>query len=222
MLSGQLTIGWTNDLIDRDRDAVVGRSDKPLATGQLSVGRVQVACAAAVLATVLLSLLCGLIAGLVHLACVAAGWAYNLGLKATWWSWAPYAVAFGGLTVFVSLAGPSGALPPPWIPAVGALLGVGAHLVNALPDLADDEATGVRGLPHRLGARRTRLAAVVVLSLASVIVAIASDAAPALRLAALLLVAALVAVALVTRGRAPFWAAVGIALVDAALLVLAR
>jgi hypothetical protein len=35
-------------------------------------------------------------------------------------------------------------------------------------------------------------------------------------------VAALVAVALVTRGRAPFWAAVGVAVVDAALLVLAR
>jgi hypothetical protein len=28
------------------------------------------------------------------------------------------------------------------MPATGALLGVGAHLLNALPDLADDEATG--------------------------------------------------------------------------------
>ena len=50
----------------------------------------------------------------------------------------------------------------------------------------------------------------------------ASDAATALRIGALLLVAALAAVALVTQGRTPFRAAIGIALVDAALLVLAR
>lgn len=222
MLTGQLTIGWTNDLLDRGRDSAVGRADKPLATGELVVGRVQAACAAAAAVTVVLSLLCGLAAGLVHLGCVAAGWAYNLGLKATVWSWAPYAVAFGGITVFISLAGPTGAPPPAWIPVVGALLGVGAHLVNALPDLADDEATGVRGLPHRLGARRTRLTAVVVLGGASLIVAVAGDAAPVLRLGALVLVAALAVVALVARGRTPFWAAVGIAVVDATLLVLAR
>jgi 4-hydroxybenzoate polyprenyltransferase len=222
VLSGQLTIGWTNDLIDRSRDRTVGRPDKPLATGELSVGRVELACGIAVAATVVLSLMCGLAAGLVHLGCVAAGWAYNLGLKVTVWSWAPYAAAFGGLTVFVALAGPTGALPPAWIPVVAALLGVGAHLINVLPDLADDEATGVRGLPHRLGARRTRLAAVVVLGGASLIVVLAGEAAAALRMGALLLVGALVMVGLVTRGRTPFWAAVGIALVDATLLVLAR
>ena len=53
------------------------------------------------------------------------------------------------------------------MPVAGALLGVGAHLVNALPDLADDEATGVRGLPHRLGPRWTPPVATAVLVLAS-------------------------------------------------------
>lgn len=217
-----MTIGWTNDLIDRGRDSAVGRADKPLATGELSVGPVRAVCGTAVAATVVLSLLCGLVAGLVHLGCVAAGWSYNLGLKATVWSWAPYAVAFGGLTVFVSLAGPTGTVPPAWIPLVAALLGVGAHLVNALPDLADDEATGVRGLPHRLGARRTRIAAVVVLGAASVVVVANSPAAPwPVRIVALLVVAVLAGVALTARGRTPFWVAVAIALVDAVLLVLA-
>lgn len=222
VFTGQLTIGWTNDLLDRARDTAVGRADKPLATGDLAVSPVLVACGIALAATVVLSLLCGLVPGLIHLGCVAAGWAYNLGLKATIWSWLPYAVAFGGIAVFVTLAGPTGAPPPLWIPVVAALLGVGAHLVNALPDLSDDEATGVRGLPHRLGARRTRIAAVTVLGAASVIVAVASDAAAILRVGALLLVAALVVVALVTSGRTPFRAAIGIALVDATLLVLAR
>ncbi len=223
VLAGQLSIGWSNDLIDQARDRSVGRADKPLATGELSARPVSLACAGAVAAAVVLSLLCGLVAGLVHLVCVAAGWAYNLGLKRTVFSWVPYAVAFGGLTVFVSLAAPAAAVPPLWQPAVGALLGVGAHLVNALPDLADDEATGVRGLPHRLGARLTRLLSVVVLVAASVIVVLASgEVRLILRIAALLLVAALAAVALSTRGRTPFRAAIAIAVVDALLLVLAQ
>ena len=49
------------------------------------------------------------------------------------------------------------AWPPAWMMATGAVLGVGAHLLNALPDLADDDATGVRGLPQRLGAGRVRV-----------------------------------------------------------------
>jgi 4-hydroxybenzoate polyprenyltransferase len=114
-------------------------------------------------------------------------------------------------------------VPPLWQPAVGAMLGVGAHLVNALPDLADDEATGVRGLPHHLGARLTRLLSVVVLVAASVVVVWASDQVRLpIRIAVLLLVAALAAIALLTRGRTPFRAAIAIAVVDALLLVLAQ
>ena len=33
VLAGQLSIGWSNDLLDRSRDVAAGRSDKPLATG---------------------------------------------------------------------------------------------------------------------------------------------------------------------------------------------
>ena len=56
--------------------------------------------------------------------------------------------------------------------AAGALLGVGAHLVNVLPDLADDAATGVRGLPHRLGARRSSVLAAAVLVGATVVIVV--------------------------------------------------
>ena len=99
VLTGQLSIGWSNDLIDLARDRAVGREDKPLVDGRVSERTVRVACALAVVATVPLSLACGWLAGPVHLVCVAAGWAYNLGAKATPWSWLPYAVAFGGLPV---------------------------------------------------------------------------------------------------------------------------
>src|SRR5688572_24434686 len=88
---GQLSIGWSNDLVDLARARAVGRRDKPLALGTISPRTVTLACAAAVGLCVVLSLACGWAAGLVHLGCTAAGWAYNLGLKATVWSWAPYA-----------------------------------------------------------------------------------------------------------------------------------
>lgn len=222
VLAGQLSIGWSNDLLDAPRDRTVGRSDKPLATGELPEATARAACALAIVTTVVLSLACGLVAGLVHIGVVAAGWAYNLGVKTTSLSWLPYAVAFGGLPVFVALAEPGAGPPPWWIPIAGALLGVGAHLVNVLPDLADDEATGVRGLAHRIGRRRASLLAVASLATATVVIALGTSAVPSVVLVlALASVAVLAGLALVARGRVPFRAAIGIAMVDVLLLVVA-
>lgn len=221
VLAGQLSIGWSNDLLDLARDREVGRLDKPLATGDVGARTVRVACAVAVVLVVALSLACGVLAGVVHLACVACGWTYNLGLKATAWSWLPYALAFGGLPVFVSLA--AGADPAWWAGAAGALLGVGAHLVNTLPDLDDDRATGVLGLPHRIGPGPTRVLAVALLLATSVLLTVA---APGLTTPgrAVVLVAAVVlsTVALRAGGRRPFQAVVVLAVVDVATLVVAR
>jgi 4-hydroxybenzoate polyprenyltransferase len=151
------------------------------------------------------------------------GHAYNLGLKATAWSWTPYAVAFGALPAVVSLAGAHPDRPAWWLLAAGATLGVGAHLLNALPDLADDAATGVQGLPHRLGERRSRVLAVLLLLAASVLTALGPAGAPAAwALGALGLVVVLAGLALAGRGRAPFRAAMLIALVDVVLLVASR
>jgi 4-hydroxybenzoate polyprenyltransferase len=36
VFTGQLTIGWGNDLLDANRDREVGRRDKPLATRDLA------------------------------------------------------------------------------------------------------------------------------------------------------------------------------------------
>lgn len=221
VLAGQLSVGWSNDLVDVSRDRAAGRADKPFATGEVPVAVGRAACAAAVVLTVVLSLACGPGAGALHLGCVAAAWAYNLGLKATVWSFVPYAAAFGALPVVVTLAGTG--VPEPGLPLVGAaaLLGVGAHLVNALPDLRDDEAAGVRGLPHRLGERRSAWLAVAALAAASVAIVTGVGAVPvAVVVAVLAVVTVLAGLALATRGRTPFRAAVGIALVDVFLVVL--
>lgn len=222
VLAGQLTIGWGNDLLDARRDAAVGRADKPLATGALGPALVQRCLVAAAVACVVLSLASGWRSGVVHLVLlVGMGHAYNLGLKATVLSWLPYAVAFGSLPAVVSLAGPGHPWPAWWLVGAGASLGVGAHLLNALPDLADDARTGVVGLPHRLGGRVSQVAAALVLATASVLADLGPGRPGPFGWAALTLVAALALVAATGAGRNPFRAAVAIALVDVGLLVLA-
>ncbi len=220
VLAGQLTVGWSNDLVDLARDRAAGRSDKPLATGDSSVAVVRAACATAVVACVALSLALGVLPGLLHLGCVASAWAYNLGLKTTAWSWLPYAVSFGGLTGVVTYA--DGDAPPWWWPVGAALLGVGAHLLNVLPDLDDDAATGVRGLPHRLGRRWIAPVAAAVLVTATVVVLVGASPATAVWASSSVVVLVLAAVVVTGSGRRPFAAAVAIALVDATLLVVAR
>lgn len=220
VLAGQLSVGWSNDLVDLERDRRAGRADKPLVNGEVSASVVRACCAVAVLACIVLSLACGAVAGAVHLGCVAAAWAYNLGLKSTVWSWVPYAAAFGGLTAFVALADGQG--PPWWWPVGAALLGVGAHLLNVLPDLEDDAATGVHGLPHALGRRRIAPVAAAVLVAATAVVLLGAAPAPVVAGVAGVLVIALALVVVAGAGRRPFAAAVAIALVDAVLLVVAR
>jgi hypothetical protein len=92
-LAGQLSIGWSNDWVDAARDTATGRRDKPIAQEAVSPTTVGRAAGFAAAAAVPLSLALGLPAGVAHLVLVGAGWAYNLGLKATVWSWLPYAVA---------------------------------------------------------------------------------------------------------------------------------
>ncbi len=219
VLTGQLSIGWCNDLVDARRDRAVGRTDKPLAAGDVAEPVVRAACGAAVGACVVLSLACGWASGLVHLVLgVASGWAYNLWFKRTVLSPLPYAVAFGALPAVVTLALPTPVWPPAWVLVAGALLGVGAHLLNVLPDLADDEATGVRGLPHRLGEPVVRWLAPAVLLAGSVVAAYG----PGLDGTGLGLLAAcvvLAVVAVLARGRLPFVAAVLIALVNVVSIV---
>ncbi|MCG3041103.1 UbiA family prenyltransferase [Streptomyces sp. S1A] len=223
VLAGQLTIGWGNDLRDLSRDRAAGRAGKPLAAGDLPAGTVVRALAAAALACLALSALTGPRAALANIVLVTgAGHAYNLVLKATPWSWAPYACAFGALPSVVTLAGPAQAWAAPWATGAGAALGVGAHLLNTLPDLADDERAGVRGLPHRIGERPSRALAAALLAAASLLAVLGpSGTPPAWALAALLPVAALTALTLAAHGRTPFRAAVAVALLDVVLLVAA-
>lgn len=175
VLTGQLSIGWSNDLLDARRDEAAGRRDKPLAQGEIAPRSVAVACAAAAVTCVPLSFGNGWRAGVAHLLVVAGGWAYNLGLKATALSWLPYATSFGLLAAFISLGLPGHPAPELWAVAAGSLLGVGAHFLNVLPDIDDDLSAGVRGLPHRLGRRAAQATGALLLALATIVITVGPD-----------------------------------------------
>jgi 4-hydroxybenzoate polyprenyltransferase len=170
VFAGQLSIGWSNDYIDAERDRAVDRTDKPVAAGALPRRAALVAAIIAVALTLGFAAALGWRGGLAALVIVVCGWLYNLGLKATAFSWLPYAVGFGSLPTIPTLSASPSRWPGAWAMIAGALLGVAAHLANVLPDLKEDTATGVRGLPHRLGARLTALVCASILFAASAVI----------------------------------------------------
>ncbi len=178
VLAGQASIGWSNDWLDADRDRAVARADKPVVQGAVQPSTLRVAALAAAATAVVLSLLLGLVPGALLLVLVASGWAYNAGLKRTVASGLPYLTGFGALPAGVVAAAPGTPLAPWWLVGAGAALGGAAHLANVAPDLEDDLATGVRGLPHRLGARVSAVLGAVLLGGASVLLVLGPPGPP--------------------------------------------
>src|SRR5664280_38758 len=170
VFTGQLSIGWSNDYLDAERDRAALRPDKPVATGAMEPRVAGIAAVVALIVTLALSAALGWPGGAAALAIVLCGWAYNLGLKATVLSWLPYAIAVGVLPAVATLSASPPRWPAAWALIAGGLLGVAAHLANVLPDLGDDVATGIRGLPHRIGARATALTSAAILLIASAVI----------------------------------------------------
>lgn len=224
VLAGQLSVGWSNDVIDHERDIAAGRRDKPIAAGDVPARVVAIAAAVALVLVVPLSFASGWRAALAHLAGVAAAWSYNLGVKATVLSPVPFAIGFGLLPAFVMLGLPGHPFPPWWITAAGALLGLGAHFVNVVPDIENDIRDGIRGLPQRIGRLGATIVAGVLLTAASFVLAI-GPGVDALGITAIVVTVLLVgAAALHSRMRAdsrwPFRAAIAVAVIDVALLIV--
>lgn len=222
-LSGQLATGWSNDWLDRDRDLRSARDDKPLVVGRLDPATLRSAAVGAALSCVPLSFALGRRPGAAHLLAVASALSYNAGVKSTPLSFLPYALSFGLVPNVVVLAGPKARPAPGWATAAGALLGVGAHLANALPDLEDDLATGVRGLPHRLGRPTTTAAMAVLLLAATGLLAYGPGQPGRAGLAALAAAAGLTGTGVARARRAgsrdAFRCAVAVAVLDVGLLV---
>jgi 4-hydroxybenzoate polyprenyltransferase len=160
VLCNQISVGLSNDAIDAGRDRAVGRTDKPIAAGVVSVQLALGVAVGAVVASLALSAVLGfgMLAGQALM--IAGAWAYNAGLKSSVFSLAPFLVSFGVFPSLATLSAPAPTLAPFWAAIAGAALGAAVHLTNVLPDLDDDRATGVRGFPHRIGPRASALLAV--------------------------------------------------------------
>jgi 4-hydroxybenzoate polyprenyltransferase len=222
--AGQASIGWSNDWLDADRDRAVARADKPVVQGAVAPSLLRSAALVALALAVVLSLLLGLVPGLLLLVLVASGWAYNAGLKRTAMSAIPYVTGFGALPAGVVAAAPGTPTAPWWLVTAGGALGAAAHLANVAPDLEDDLATGVRGLPHRLGAVPSAVLGAALLFGASLVLALGPAGRPtALGIAVLVVAIPAVVVAALAGSprfrRAAFPAVMLLTVLDVVLLL---
>ncbi len=221
VLAGQLSVGWVNDAHDARLDRAAGRAAKPVVAGLVAPRTLWAAALAALAASCALSwLAAGWLGGSLHVWAVAWGWIYTLGLSRTPLSWLPYALAFGALPAFLTVGlGEPGA--PLWLTAAFAVTAVGAHLANALPDVARDRAQGVGGLAVSLGERRAALLCWALTGAGTGIVALEALARWPW-LSAVIALAWLAAVGLARTGRvSAFHALLGLVGLDVAAIALA-
>ncbi len=176
--TGQLSVGWSNGYIDRERDRHAGRLDKPIVVGQVRPDTVRTAAVLALAACVPLSMLSGWRAGSAHLVAMFAALVYNVAGKASVLSPVPYIIAFGLLPAFVTLGLPGHPWPPWWAVGAAAVLGCGAHFVNTIDDIDDDLANGVRGLPQRLGTSWSLRCGVTLMAAAVIVLTFAPAGEP--------------------------------------------
>lgn len=147
-----------NDIVDRDFDAKVARTaDRPIPSGQISVGQawafVVVCCLASLL--ILLSFPPLAIAlGAASLGLVAA---YPFMKRITWWpqAWLGLTFNWGALLGFAAATGSLG-WPALLLYASGIFWTLGYDTIYAVQDLEDDALAGVKSSARRLGAAAPR------------------------------------------------------------------
>ena len=168
---GQLSVGWSNDAFDAPLDERAQRLDKPTVAMGISARELWVAAVIALVISCVLSwLVAGVIGGSWHVFALIMAWLYNTVLSRTWWSWLPYALAFGSIPAFLTY-GLNGQAPAIWLTVVCAIVGVSAHVANALPDLEMDRQAEVNGFVTSLGRTRATWLCWILLAAGSVTLA---------------------------------------------------
>jgi len=104
----------------------------------------------------------GIRGGLVYMLGIACGVAYNIYFKFSRFSPLPYAIAFAALPSSIVIS--KEITPPLWMWLGGALFGMAAHFINVIKDMKEDHASGIKGMPQRLGTRGSILVALVLIS----------------------------------------------------------
>ena len=170
VFTGQLVVGWSNDLYDFADDQRHQRKNKPLVSGLISESYLRKWLIFMVPFSFVANLLgpLGLKGGLVYWLGIGCGVAYNFYFKFNVFSPLPYAVAFAALPSCVAIS--KSITPPLWMWLGGAILGCAAHFVNVIKDMDQDRESAITGLPQRVGKRWSIVIAAVLVLIAAAII----------------------------------------------------
>jgi 4-hydroxybenzoate polyprenyltransferase len=165
VFTGQLVVGWSNDLYDFEDDLKHQRSKKPLVAGLITKEYLQKWLHFMVPFSFVANLLgpLGIKGGLVYMLGIACGIGYNFYFKFNILSPIPFAIAFAALPSCVVIS--KDLNPPLWMLLGGALFGMAAHFINVIKDMDQDQASGIKGLPQRLGKAKSIAAAILLILL---------------------------------------------------------
>ena len=165
VFTGQLVVGWSNDLYDYKDDLMHNRQNKPLVSGVISQSYLKRWLAFMVPFSFAANLLgpLGFKGGLVYMFGISMGVAYNFYFKFNVFSWFPYALAFAALPSCIAIS--KDVTPPVWMWLGGALLGSAAHFINVIKDMDQDRASGIGGAPQRIGKRNSIVVAGLLIAL---------------------------------------------------------
>jgi 4-hydroxybenzoate polyprenyltransferase len=165
VFTGQLVVGWSNDLYDYKDDLMHNRQNKPLISGVISQSFLKRWLTFMVPFSFVANLLgpLGLKGGLVYMFGISMGVAYNFYFKFNVFSWFPFALAFAALPSCIAIS--KDVTPPVWMWLGGALLGSAAHFINVIKDMDQDRASGIGGAPQRIGKRNSIVVAALLIAL---------------------------------------------------------
>jgi 4-hydroxybenzoate polyprenyltransferase len=168
--TGQLVVGWSNDLYDYKDDRAHNRIKKPLVSGLITPKFLTKWLSFMVPFSFVANLLgpLGIKGGLVYMLGVACGVSYNFYFKFSILSPLPYAIAFAALPSSVAIS--KNINPPVWMWLGGALFGMAAHFINVIKDMEQDHSSGIQGLPQRLGTKGSLVAAITLIVAGAILI----------------------------------------------------
>jgi len=169
VFTGQLVVGWSNDLYDFADDQKHQRMNKPLVSGVITEKYLRSWLIFMVPFSFLANIFgpLGFKGGLLYWLGVGFGVAYNFYFKFNFLSPVPFAVAFAILPSCIAIS--KDVTPPLWMWLGGALFGSAAHFINVLKDLDQDRASDIKGMPQIVG-KKASITIAALLSVAAVAV----------------------------------------------------
>ena len=175
---GQLVVGWSNDIIDYKDDLLHKRQKKPLISGQISLKLLQNSLRVMLPLAIVINLFgpLGFVGGGLSVLAIGLAVAYNFYFKFTIFSWLPFAIAFGSLPSCMALS--KGQAPELWMWLGGALLGTAAHFLNVIKDMDQDQASGIKGLPQRVGTKASVVTAIALIAAAFAVILLTFTSLP--------------------------------------------